>query len=354
MLLAAVVSLLGAAEASAHVVMGTKSLHLRVAEAQVIVRGRVLDPALLFVVPKEKTQRQLVEVEILESIKGKVDEGPLRVAHDGHAAATYRAGDEALFFLKPIGASRELRALAVPGGASHVSGQEQSDAFLMRASSGPVLLSATRALVASEKTAEMQERVAIIRGATLDLLTSGDDRLASAALASLVMAPTAAWVGKADLPRLEALLDDPDASIGFRAGLIAELDRRGLIEGEARRVALLRRANAETLPSAIRALGATPGAAVSRFLMQQLEAEQASPAAVAAEAAIALGRSSSPGAAEMLSRALERPEARVRNAAIRGLGLLNSEAAERVLRAAAESHADPVTQRRARAALRER
>ena len=141
--LAALALVLWAAGGAAHVVVGTKSLHLRVAEAEVIVRGRVVDPAAMFVAADGRTRRALVAVAAVEILKGETGGELLRIAQDGHAVATYRTGDEALFFLKPIARSRELRSLAVPGGATHVSGQEHDEAFRLDGSHSEILLSAT-------------------------------------------------------------------------------------------------------------------------------------------------------------------------------------------------------------------
>ena len=189
---------------------GTKSLHLLVVEADLIVRARVTHPEAVFVSADGLSRRQLVEVEVLEALKGQADSKLIRFAQDGHDVARYAAGQEALFFLRPIAKSRELRMLAVANGPSHVSGQEHEERFLLEGTYGPVLLSAVRKLARSESSATTSTRVELIRSATLELLTSGDARLGASGLASLVMTPQAALVTKADLPRLEKFLATPD------------------------------------------------------------------------------------------------------------------------------------------------
>jgi hypothetical protein len=343
------VALAAATNASAHVVMGTKSLHLRVAESPVILLGRVVEPAAMFVTADGKTRRSLVEVEVLEELKGASGNEVLRIAQDGHAVATYREGDQALFFLKPIERSRELRSLAVPGGPTHVSSQEHYEEFVTRGTTGATLLSAIRLYVASETAETTAQRVALIRTATLDLLTSSDPRLADAALASLVLSPRAEWITHDDLPRLQKTLANPAYPIGFRAALIGELERRGLIEGDPERLALLRSAPPEALPSAIRAVGIRSGPTVKAFLLELVGSDSSAPQEVVAEAAIALGASRDPRALDALASALARPEPRVRNAAIRGLGLYDSPAAEQILSQTAADHPDPETRRRASA-----
>lgn len=350
--LLSVVALAATTDARAHVVMGAKSLHLRVAEASIVLRGRVSDPDAMYVASDGKTRRALVVVDVLETLKGDPGGESVRIAQDGHAVATYQTGDVALFFLKPIGRSLELRSLAVPGGATHVSGQEHDEAFVIEGPGGATLLAATRAFVASEKTESADERVALIRAATLDLLTSGDDRLATAALASLVLAPEAEWITPDDLPRLHSTIADASNSIGLRAGLIDELERRGLVAGDLERLALLRSAAPGELPSAIRALAPKSGPRVLDFLLELVALDSdASPTAVA-EAAIALGASRDPRVLAPLSDAAMRPEQRVRNAVIRGLGLSDEARAAQLLSEISSSHPDPGTRKRAAAELR--
>ena len=343
---------IGAATAgnvSAHIVMGTKSLHLRVAESEVILLGRVVDPAAMFVTGNGKTRRALVEIEVLEALKGTAGSGGVRIAQDGHAVATYRKGDEALFFLKPIAKSRELRSLALPGGPTHVSGQEHDEEFVIAGAAGATLLSATRSFVASETAETTEERVELIRTATLALLTSRESRLASSALASLVLSPHAKWITADDLPRLHSTLSDAANPIGFRVGLIDELERRGLVAGDPERLTLLRTAEPGALPATIRAVGPRAGPAVKVFLLELVGPESKARPEVMAEAAIALGTTRDPRALDALGVALAHPEARVRNAAIRGLGLFGTPEADSILSKVGQEHPDLETRRRARA-----
>jgi hypothetical protein len=331
--------------------MGSKSLHLLIVEADLVIRARVLDPEAVFVSEDGLSRRQLIEVEVLETLKGRADGAKIRFAQDGHDVARYATGQEALFFLRPIAKSRELRMLAVPGGPSHVSGQEHAEQFLIEGAHGPTLLSAARKLARSESASTTDERVALIRAGTLELLTSGDAQLGASGLASLIVTPQAKLITRTDLPRLEKFLVRQDVSIGLRAGLIAELERRGLIDGPAHWMALLQNARPADLPVAIRATGAHPSDAVNATLLRMLK-DPKSKTELAAECAIALGTSRNVEAVSALSNALMQGKPRLRNAAIRGLGQIGGPESHAALEQAAESHPDSETRKRARAELR--
>ena len=345
------IGLLGSTNSSAHIVMGTKSLHLLVVEADLVLRARVTDPEFVFVSADGLSRRKLVEIEVLEEMKGDAGAKTIRFAQDGHDVARYASGQEALFFLRPIAKSRELRMLAVPNGPSHVSGQEHEERFLIEGKYAQVLLSAVRRLTKSGTAGSTAQRVALIRSATLDLLTSGDAGLGASGLASLVLTPHAALVTAADLPRLKAFLARQDVSIGLRAGLIAELERRGLIEGGAYWLALLQNAGPAELPAAIRAAGAHPSVAVNAYLLSVLSHSE-SQTEIAAECAIALGTARNVVAVDALSDALMKGKPRLRNAAIRGLGRIDGPEAHEALERAAQTHSDSATRKRARAELR--
>jgi HEAT repeat protein len=75
---------------------------------------------------------------------------------------------------------------------------------------------------------------------------------------------------------------------------------------------------------------------------------------VAAAAAIALGAPDNASAVEPLVGALSNASPTVRTAAIRGLGKIATPGARRALEAAASSHPDPKTRRRAQAEVRKR
>ncbi len=336
----------------AHVVVGTQSLHLRVVASDLVVRARIVDPALPFVSADGRKRRPLVEARILETLKGSHDGPSLRFVQDGHEVARYGKGDEALLFLQSRARSREMRGLTGPGAPDWVSTQEHDAAFVAAPErrSFDELLRAVRLLTDSERATSGPARLELVRGATLALLESRDPKLASAGLTQLVSAPEAKLVTAAERPRLRAMLDDPTRPVGLRAGLLVELQRRGQIDDADRRwIALVETAKPAERSRAVRAAGRHPSAPLERMLLRLL----ADPGTeVAAEAAQALGRPGNRTAVDPLARALGHEAPRVRHAAIRGLTRIGGDEARRALERAASEHPDPATRRRARAAAR--
>lgn len=331
-----------------HVEVGVKSLQQHVAEADLVVVARIVDGARPFVLPDGRQRRPLVEASVLETLKGEASFARIRFAQHGHGVAAYQAGQQAVLFLRRIDRSRELRALAVPGGPSHYSAQEHDAAFLVEPPSGEVLVEAVRAYARAEAPdTPALERRSWVRRATLSLLTSGDVRLGASALASLVVTPARDLLEPGDRASLEAVVDDARLSVGYRAGLLAELERRGLVEGDARWRKLVESVPAEDLPRAVRAVSQHPGPAVEALLVDLMKHPEVP---VAAEATRALGRAGRADLVPRMVEALAHADPRVRNAAIRGLRGIGGPEARRVLLDSAAEHADARTRRRARAA----
>lgn len=339
-----------ATAAGAHVVYGAKTLQGLVAEADLVLRARIVAPA----APAGglAASRPSLEAEVLEMLKGALAEPRVRFVQHGHGVAPFAPGEETLLFLVDIARSRELGALGRTGAYDWVSLQEHDDAYPLEPASRAAALAAVRDYVAAPRAATPEARLDALRRATVGLLASRDAKLAASALSDLVLAPDLPLVGAADLAALGPVLDDPGTSMGVRAGLLAELERRGLVEGPPRWLRLL--AAAAPTPdrvTAVRAAAASPDARVR----ERLAALLADPdARVAAAAAAALGVRGDPAAVEPLARALSHESSTVRVAAIRGLGGIASPAAARALERTAASHPDPATRRRAAAELKRR
>jgi len=332
----AVATALAAGTASrAHVVYGTATLRGLVRETDLVARVRIVDVGGALAL-----QEPIVVAESLEVIKGNAIDGPLRFVQHGHGVPLYTKGQEVALFLQRIERSRELGSLA--GQVAWVSIQE-GEAW----ASSPSLVGALRAYAALDRLPPAQQPRAL-RRLTVELLASSDPRLASEAVRDVALAGTAPIVTAEDLPALEMLLGSAAAPIGVRVALLAELERRGLVEGPAHWAKLIRETPGSDRIGVVRAAGAHASAAVTRELVGLLASDD--PVLVAA-AAISLGAPGNREAVEPLAKLLASDEERVRLAAIRGLGRIGTPDAQARLAQAAATHPDPATRRRAGAAI---
>lgn len=348
--LAAATLVVVAAGSSAHIVYGRPSLHLLVVEADVVARARVDGVSASPDVGLEGERRPLVVAELLEVLKGDVRPGPVRFAQHGHGVARFAAGQEVLVFLRRAARVRELGALEQAGAVEFVSVQEHDAEFPLEGPSRGALLEAVRTYVRVETLPDAEARGLALRQATVDLLRSGDAELAGSALSDLVLAAGVPLLTAEDLPAVEPLLSDATLAAGVRTGLLAELSRRGLIDGPPAWVRLLETVPAADLPAVARAAGAHPSPPVTARLVVLLGAADD---AVAEAAAIGLGHPLHAVAAARLARCLEQDRPRLRNAAVRGLLRIGSPEAQLALELAAATHPDPGLRRRAGAALQQ-
>jgi HEAT repeat protein len=298
----------------------------------------------------EGASRPTVEAEVLEVLKGAPGAPRVRFAQHGHGVVQFEPGDETLLFLIEIARSRELDALGRGGSHVWVSLQEHEDEYPLESATRDRLLAVAQAYVLADAAASVEIRQAALRRATLGLLTSRDPKLAASAVRDLVLAPAAPLVGPEERPALEAVLADPTTSMGVRVALLAELERRGIVEGPPHWLRLL---SADTPPreraTAIRAAALSARGPVHARLIALVADPDVE---VAAAAAAALGTPGNRDAVAPLAGALARESESVRMAAIRGLGRIGTSEAERALESAAASHPDPATRRRARAEVR--
>jgi hypothetical protein len=339
--------LLCAASASAHLVVGTKTLRALCGEAEVVVRARITGRSEV-AIGDEGKRRPVVEAQIVETLKGSPGDGSLRFLQHGHGVVPFETGDETLVFLHSLHRNPELGALAGKSEVVWVSEQESTDAY--PAGDGDTeVLSAVRAFVAAGALPTRAEREEALRRATVAQLASPDARVAGSAVRDLVAAGDAPVFLAEDVPAMEALLANPDAPIGVRIGVLNELERRGLVEAPARWVALLVSARGADRRAAIRAAGRRPGPEVTTALIEILAGDD--PEAAGA-AAVALGTPGNRAAVAPLDAALSDGDASLRRASIRGLGRIATPEAHDVLAKVAASHPDPATRRRARAEVR--
>jgi hypothetical protein len=332
-------------------VAGSPTLRALVSGASLVARARVEEAQGWIVLETPTLRRPAATARLLEVFKGNAEPGAsVRFAQHGHGVAEFEVGEEVILFLRPLEGARELAETGLAGALAWVSFQEHDAKYVLTPQSREAIVGAVRAYVALEREQAPAARIAALRRVTLELLASPEPRLAASALRDLVLASEALPLLRAeDLPRLEPLLADASVAIGVRSGLLAALERRGLVEGPPRWVALLRSAAPADRARAIRTAGAHPSPPVTAALVRLLDEEDA---VAAAEAAVALGVPGHAAAAAPLAELLARDDVRLRMAAIRGLGGMATPAARAALEEAAASHPDPATRRRARAEVR--
>ncbi len=336
----AVATVLLAGGARAHVVFGTETLRGLVQESDLVARVRILNPGTAL--PLEEP---VVVAQILELIKGPAAaaEGPLRFVQHGHGVPIYKKDQEVAIFLQRISRSRELGSLA--GSVDWVSIQE-GEAWAGDAS----LVAALRAYAAVEKLPPAQ-RPEALRELTLKLLASPDMRLASSAVRDAALARDEPIMTAQDLPALEKVLESDQASIGVRIALLAELDRRRLVEGPAQWVRRLRATHGADQIAVVRAVAAHPSDPVTQELIGFLASDDV---LLVSAAAISLGVPGNQKAVAPLGKLLGSSEERVRMSAIRGLGRIGTPSAQALLTKTAATHPDPATRRRANAEVARR
>jgi len=340
-----------------HIVYGRPSLLTLVGGAAIVAHVRVVDPRTLVEIPDAGKRRPAVEVEIREVLKGAEALGSdaepgrrLRFASHGHGVAEYRRDEEALVFLVPIEASRELDSLRAAG-IQWVSFQEHDARYVVEPPGRDRLLAAVRAYAVAG-AAEPAQRLRRLRAITLELILSGDERLAVAAVQDAAVTEGLPLIASSDVPVLvERVVRSPSAPTSVRTALLAELERRRLVEGPPLWLELLRSTGKVDRLQVVRAAGRHPSPQVEAALTGLLVGEDPD---LAEAAAVALASPAHAPAVEPLVGALSRPEPRVRRAAVRALGAIGSEQALAALAAAAGSHADPDVRRRAAAEVRKR
>ena len=320
------------------------------AESDLVVRARAigLDTSVALD-GQEETQRSILRVKVLEVVKGpRVVDKELRFAQHGHGVAGYLPGEEALFFLRHLSKSRELRTLGSTGELEWYSTQEHDDDYVLLPEGRRATLEAARTYAAIEKM-PAAKRPRALRRVTLKLLASRDLRLETSALRDLALASNAPLVIEEDIPALVEVIHDPQTSVGVRVGLLAELERRRLLEGDPHWVRLLRTTTGTDRLAAILAAGRHPSPAVNAELAKTLTGPDR---AASSAAAVALGSPGNTAAVDPLSKAVLSEDTRVAMAAIRGLGAIGTAEARVALASAAASHPDASVRRRAQAELR--
>ncbi len=319
-------------------------------DADLVVHARLLEvDELVATGGRDSWERQAPSVLVLAVIKGPAKpQERLRFAQHGHGAPQYRTGDEFLLFLRKLSRSRELSGMASTHDLEWYSSQEQNDAYVLASSGRQATVAAARRYAVIELMPP-DRRTKALHEITVKLLRSRHPRLWKSALRDLATAPVSPLVTIGDIPGLLRVVDDGQRPIELRIGLLTELDRRGLIEGESRWVQWLRTTRGSDRLPVIEAAGSHASPTVSAELVRILKGTDLT---LGAAAAVALGSRGHDEAVEPLCEALASEDARLAMAAIRGLGNIGTPDATHALREAAESHPDSKVRRRAQAELR--
>ena len=339
---------LGATAVRAHVVYGDPTLRGLTFESDLVARVRIVDPAAELWLEEPLLRETVVVAHPLEVLKGASDAEEIRFVQHGHGVPLYAKGDEVLLFLQRIGRSPELGTSAVAERIGFVSIQEAGARFPLDAHTREDFTSAVAGYAELEQLPPAARQLAL-RRLTVGLLASREPELAGSALRDLVLARELPLVTRDDLPALERILASGKTPIGVRIGLLAELERRGLVAGPARWAELVRSTTGPDRFAAVRAAGAHPSEPVAQELGRLLDGTDA---LLVAEAALALGAAGREASVAPLAKLLASPEPRVRGAAIRGLGRVGTRGAREALAKAAASHPDADTRRRAGAELK--
>lgn len=338
---------LSAPPARAHIIPGAVTLSQLTRSADVVAVARIADPSALIELKDRRVKRQVVDAEVLEVIRGEIQRGPVRFVPHGHAGEQYDKGEVVLLFLDRIEEGKDLASAQLAGAVRFAGIEEVADRIRLEESARPEILAAVKAYAAAEAQTDPEARREELRRITKKLLASGQTRLAASALRDLATAGSEPLLGEADVPELSRILDDPARPTSLRSGLLAELERRKLVDAPARWVRLLREAPAQDLPGVIRVAAKHRYPIVTAELVRLLEGPNRE---AAAAAAASVGSRGDDSPVEALTRAITSDEPKLRFAAIEGLGRIGTPAAREALTRAA-SHSDPATAREAQTAL---
>lgn len=337
-----------AGPAGGHIAVGTTTIHFLTTTSELVVRARIVDPDALLVLEDQRLREALVVAEVLEVLKGTLAEGPLRFLQHGHGVATYEKGEEVALFLQRTERVPEFQRSPLVGHVDWVSLQESDSRFPLGPDNRATFVAAVRAYVAIAELPDSEARSDALRRITIELLASPDPTVARSALGDVVLARDAPILTAEDLPLLVPLLESAETPIGIRVGLLAELERRGLVDAPPRWAKLLRTTTGSDRFAVVRAVAAHPSAPVNAELLALLASDDRQ---LAAAAAVSLGAPGNDAAVAPLAKLLGDEQERVRMAAIRGLGRIATPKAKQALAEAAESHPDPRIRRRAAAEL---
>jgi hypothetical protein len=339
---------LPAPPARAHIIPGAVTLSQLTRSADVVAVARIANPSATIELKDRPVKRQVVDAEIIEVIRGEIQRGPVRFVPHGHAGEQYDKEEVVLLFLDRIEEAKDLASAQLAGAVRFAGIEEVADRIRLEESARAEILAAVRAYAAAEAQPDAETKREELRRITKGLLASGQMRLAASALRDLATAGSEPLIGEADVPELSRIIDDPSRPTSLRSGILAELERRKLVDAPPRWVRLLREAPAQDLPGVVRVAAKHRYPLVTAELIRILEGANRE---AAAAAAAAVGSRGDDTPVEALTRAIASDDPKLRFAAIDGLGRIGTPAAREALTRAATSHPDPATAREAQTAL---
>jgi hypothetical protein len=323
--------LLSVPEARAHTMPGGLTLLQLCRAADVIAVARI---ARVGPEPKGAAGLPPVEAEILELVRGgDAKRGKISFAPHRHADENYSPGEEVFLFLE-----RKKGA-----DTAHEAVEAIADRIVLEPANRAAWIDAVKAYAALGKGPRAQTDAAALGRVTVQMLSSGEGRIASLALRDLTLAGDMPLLAAADAPALLALVDDPARPAALRVGLLMELERRKLVPVGARWAELLRTARPADRTTIVRATA-------SRWFVPEVTAElvgvlERSEGETAVAAARALGGEGNEAAVPALVAAVRREPAELRYVALGSLRRVASAAAREEISRAATSHPDAETRR---------
>lgn len=328
----------------AHILPDTITLSQRVSSADLVVRARITDPNIIVNSDNTtKTSQQLVGARVLETLRGKPAQQQIRFIPHRHNDGGYEKGDELILFLKAV-----KQAGPAEPAAPWISIDDFADRISLDAANTEAVLSAVRAYTDAFAQPEPEAREAF-RRATLSLLQSEQPRVAAFALRDLLLSQGPSLIHPEDIPALEALIENTKYSIALRTALLAELERKHLLDTAPHWLKLLQSTPPANIATVTKSLPKPLRPELRRELDRLLSGP--SPDAIKAAAA-ALGTPGDDTALDALGRALaSASDPGVRQALVESIGKMASPSAQLKLKEIASTHEDQNLRRSAQTEL---
>lgn len=337
--------------ARAHIGVQPLSLNRLLAKADLVVVGRVVSTDRIYRRPDLAFQQPYIEIKVLEEIKGRSIHRRIDFFGHGHGIARYRPGEEALFFFAEIARHPSWKGSPLAERFIYFSDQEVRDKFVLTAENRGAWIGAAKRYLEVQSMPPSAEVGARLRAITLDLIGSGEKKLALQALHDVLAVPNVYAVFSEDeIDRLKRLAETSAVHLRIRILLCQQLgaapgfpvyDKVMSLYGEAAEVV--------DKVAAIRALSRCRDARLVGFLKGLLG--DADPS-IRRAAIDGLGRPGLGEAVRLLADLLADPDPPLHAALTGALGRIGTEEAFAALRRLSRRHPNKTVRQYARAELR--